>query len=243
MAGLREQLDRIFKLSRFDQECRQFQERQALLPGLREEIESGWILLQKNLEEKKGILVSVEKERRDKEMDLRVSQESLKKRETRVNEIKTNKEYQAALKEVSQGKKENKEMEDHLLKLMGQIEELTKEVSVLEEQYRSSEASHRDKYQALVQEEEELGRKLGELSMVRNGLLDGIGPSLIVQYEKVRKIRSDPLALVEGGTCLGCHMHVPPQLFNQILRQQAIYTCPSCHRILSIKEKEGLAGV
>jgi uncharacterized protein len=37
---------------------------------------------------------------------------------------------------------------------------------------------------------------------------------------------------VRGGTCQGCHMHVPPQLFNQIQRNEQLILCPNCQRML-----------
>ena len=47
--------------------------------------------------------------------------------------------------------------------------------------------------------------------------------------------RRGGLAVVEirGGTCQGCRMHVPPQLFNQIQRNEQVILCPSCQRMLS----------
>jgi len=37
---------------------------------------------------------------------------------------------------------------------------------------------------------------------------------------------------VRNGTCLGCHMNLPPQFFNELQRARDIRLCPNCHRIL-----------
>jgi hypothetical protein len=46
--------------------------------------------------------------------------------------------------------------------------------------------------------------------------------------------RRGGLAVVEirGGTCQGCHMNIPPQLFNLIQRNEQVIPCPNCQRIL-----------
>ena len=58
-------------------------------------------------------------------------------------------------------------------------------------------------------------------------------PSLIQRYEMIFS-RRNGLAVAEarGGTCQGCRMRLPPQLYNQIQRHDSIHFCPNCQRIL-----------
>ena len=37
---------------------------------------------------------------------------------------------------------------------------------------------------------------------------------------------------VKNGTCRGCNMNIPPQLYIVLQRGATIETCPSCHRII-----------
>ena len=47
---------------------------------------------------------------------------------------------------------------------------------------------------------------------------------------------------VVKGVCQGCHMSIPPQLFNLLQRGTTMETCPTCNRIIYwselMKEKE-----
>ncbi len=58
--------------------------------------------------------------------------------------------------------------------------------------------------------------------------------------------RRGGLAVVEvrAGTCQGCHMNVPPQLFNQIQRNEQVILCPNCQRMLYWRpeREEGASG-
>jgi len=40
------------------------------------------------------------------------------------------------------------------------------------------------------------------------------------------------VALAKGGTCQGCRMRLPPQLYNEIQKHLQIHFCPNCQRIL-----------
>ena len=40
------------------------------------------------------------------------------------------------------------------------------------------------------------------------------------------------VALAKVGTCQGCRMRLPPQLYNEIQKHLQIHFCPNCQRIL-----------
>ena len=57
--------------------------------------------------------------------------------------------------------------------------------------------------------------------------------------------RRGGLAVVEirEGICQGCRMRVPPQLFNEIQRNEQVILCPSCQRMLYWRaEREEASG-
>jgi hypothetical protein len=51
--------------------------------------------------------------------------------------------------------------------------------------------------------------------------------------------RRGGMAVVEArnGACLGCNMHLPPQLFNSLFQTQEIQSCPHCNRLLFVSSK------
>jgi predicted nucleic acid-binding Zn-ribbon protein len=44
--------------------------------------------------------------------------------------------------------------------------------------------------------------------------------------------RGNAVAEITSGVCRGCHISLPPQLYNQILRAERVFQCPNCQRIL-----------
>jgi predicted nucleic acid-binding Zn-ribbon protein len=62
-------------------------------------------------------------------------------------------------------------------------------------------------------------------------------PENIVLLDDVRKkVRGNPLVPVQGSICMGCHMNIPAQLFNELQRFDELRFCPHCHRIIYWKE-------
>ena len=79
--------------------------------------------------------------------------------------------------------------------------------------------------------------ELGELSTrqraERTRLMEHVERNLGLKYEMIFKRRGG-LAVVEvrSGICQGCRMRVPPQLYNEIQRNEQVILCPSCQRML-----------
>ena len=67
----------------------------------------------------------------------------------------------------------------------------------------------------------------------RNTRVKKVKAALLRKYEQIREKR-DGVAMVgvTNGVCLGCYMNVPPQLYNELLREDKLHACPTCNRLL-----------
>ena len=57
--------------------------------------------------------------------------------------------------------------------------------------------------------------------------------------------RRGGVAVVEArnGACLGCNMHLPPQLFNSLYLAKEVQTCPHCNRLLYVEKEPALKDI
>lgn len=75
--------------------------------------------------------------------------------------------------------------------------------------------------------------KLESLRKQRENLSYKLSPFDFSLYERIRAARGGiGVAQVRGISCMKCHIHLPPQLMNDLRRFQTIQQCPSCKRIL-----------
>jgi predicted nucleic acid-binding Zn-ribbon protein len=179
---------------------------------------------------------AIDKKRKNDETELSDLVARIKEREAKLYAIKTNKEYQAAIKEIADAKQANRDREDALLGLMEQINGLDEEITQLSEGLA-------DKEKAFGEKEAELKKREAELKSERDkqyaSIADAenrIDKKIIRQYRFIQTKISDALALAVEGVCLGCNKRIPPQLYIEIQKWSELISCPNCHRILFFSE-------
>lgn len=202
------------------------------VPERRAVLEADYVAAKAALTAKQSEREIAEKYRRFDELELAADVDRIRERETKLYAIKTNKEYQAALKEIAEGKRLNREREDRILKQMEVIESTGKEITQLLQASADKEAECRTAVEALAAEARTLEADRATKTGEREGLLGQLHRDVIRLYEHVRQRLADPVAPVRRGICQGCNMRIPPQQFIELQRGTALTQCPSCHRLL-----------
>ena len=89
----------------------------------------------------------------------------------------------------------------------------------------------------IAAEVEELKGNIGKHRKAREKIAENIDASLLSRYQMIFNRRAGvAVALARAGTCQGCRMRLPPQLYNEIQKHLQIYFCPNCQRILYYEE-------
>ncbi|MBI3783976.1 MAG: hypothetical protein HY270_11300 [Deltaproteobacteria bacterium] len=154
-------------------------------------------------------------------------------RRMRLNRVRNEKELQALRREIEVGKETNQQREEEILGVLEALEELNAKASDAERaqselaERASSEAeNHRDRIRQLAAEIE-------AATDSRDRMTQGLDSNVLRKYEQIFARRGG-IAVVEvrNGICLGCHMNLPPQFYNELQRAVDIRSCPNCHRIL-----------
>lgn len=235
-AAFQEQLSLLHELQDIDLNLRKLQDALDELPQQIRELESAWIIVRDELEAARAELSGVEKSKRTDEVELAASVEQLRQREARLYAIKTNKEYQAALKEISEGKRINREREDRILQAMEQIEALTQKITQLEKESADKEVAFKSRQETTREQEGKVREKMGADTSRRPALVAAIDKMLVRKYDFVRQRYPVVLSAVVNGICQGCSRKIPPQLFNEMLRREELKACPSCQRLIYVAE-------
>lgn len=190
------------------------------------------------ISEKKGELAVLDEEKSRLEEGIAAEQENITRSEAHQKEIKTQKEYQAVSKEISTARKLSAEMEEQLLQKMGQIDELRVQIAALEEDLasldRNVDAQKGDVQGKIGMLDEDIVKVTAE----RDDIVKGLPAQMMKRYGMLREQRRG-IAVVEArdGSCLGCNMHLPPQLYNTLFRVDELITCPHCQRILVLRQE------
>ena len=160
----------------------------------------------------------------------------MKDRRMRLNRVRNERELQALRREIEVGKEANQQVEEQLLGLFESLDALNaaardaeQKLAELETSSQAMLAEHRTRIATLAAEVLQERQR-------RDRTAEGLDMGLRRKYEQIFERRGGTAVVeVRGGICLGCHMNLPPQFFNELLRTREVRLCPNCHRILYLR--------
>jgi len=225
-------LDKLLDLQKLDSAIARLEVEALAIPQVIQGLESRLTDARAGLDAAKSKADRIQKDRRAKERELEEMTQGTKKKQARLFEIKTNEEYSAVLKEIESLKEKSSKLEEEILEFMEQADVASKVLAEAQKVFSTAEAvrqrerAEKDAQLATVQQEL---AGLREARMAQASRLDG---DLLRQYDRLRKSRGMAVVTVKEGSCSGCGIALTPQTYNEVRRNDQMYACPSCNRIL-----------
>jgi predicted nucleic acid-binding Zn-ribbon protein len=179
---------------------------------------------------------SVEK-RTQNEEEIEKLKESQKKFKAQLYQVRNNKEYDALTKEIDHSEEqiaklddENNALADLSKSLTAQIEDVKPQLDELNNELKEKEADLKDIIK--VNEKEET-----KLQTERKKIEEQVKKPDLSVYARIRKAKKGKaVATIRRSACSGCHNIVPSQRQLEIRRNNRIFTCEYCGRILISQE-------
>ncbi|RLB43757.1 MAG: hypothetical protein DRH12_01920 [Deltaproteobacteria bacterium] len=197
-----------------------------------------------SINESREKLESLKKERRQVERDIEDLEVKKKKSQAKLSSVATNKEYRAALKEIEELDRAKGLLEDKALELMEEVERSEGQVKTLIKELEILKKKTEKEKKAIEAEMKELDAVLSSLSREREDLSSQIDQELLSRYNMLKERRGGlAVSPVISGVCQTCHMGIPPQKFNELIRGESLMSCPNCQRIIYWGEDERLKAV
>lgn len=157
----------------------------------------------------------------------------MKDKRMRITRIRNDKELGLAKREVELLKEETSQVETELVGVLEQVDAASKQLEAAEASLAELTTARDTEAGELRETVSRLSSDIARDKARRDELVGGVDGDLRRKYELIFSRRNGvAVVAVRGGTCLGCHMHVPPQLFIQIQRNEQVLACPNCQRIL-----------
>ncbi len=237
IANLKTQLGSLLRLQAIDSEIYTLKREAEAIPQQIKALEAVF-------EEKKQGVTNLEKEsldlqkqKKDRELELAAKEESAKKLQGQLFSLKTNKEYQAMLQEINTVKADASVIEDKILEIFDQADKAKIKMEQEKQKLREEEGKFNADKKNLENRIKEITDRLAQLDAQRKQVEPEIDLKILPQYERILHNR-DGLAIVkvENESCQGCNMFVPPQVINLIKMYERIIVCETCNRILYINE-------
>lgn len=235
---LKTQLAQLVKLQTIDTEIYALRDEKELKPQEIKKLEEEFNAKKEKLAQLEKNILDLQKQRKDKELELASKEEQVKKLQIQLYSLKTNKEYQAMLQQINDTKADASLVEDKIIQILDKIDEANKVLNEEKKKLQEEEKIFLAEKQKIENRIKDIEARLAELEAKRKLLIPEIDPKIYAQYQRIL-LNRDGLAIVkvQDNACQGCNMYVPPQVINLIKMYERIITCEVCNRILYIEDE------
>ena len=230
---VRQHLLDLFEIQKIDLSIReQERERDELPSGLRQ-AEGKLAALETEERKLTEERATAEREARALSALLDEDREKIRKWESRLGDLRNQREYQALHRETEGQRRAMRDNEEKLstsYRLQELLDEQLASLSGRIEEARSICQGHQKEVGGQL---EALDTRLHQDQARRDALVPSIPKSLFRKYDTIRARRAGiGLSTVRNGSCISCHMRLPPQLYNVLQRAESVEQCPSCFRLI-----------
>ena len=234
---MREQLALLWELQKIDLDLRTIKGDRDRTPKELKKLDEKLSIEKERIQKERERVESLEKERRKKELDLGSKQEKIKKEEARMFEVKTNKEYQALLTEIETIKESIGRDEEGILQILDEIDELKKNLAKREKEMAAAQEKVESERKA-IEEKMAHGDAVWKKQMERREVIaKQLEGNLVKLYDTLKEKRQGlGVVSAKAETCQGCFVNIPPQMFIEVQKNNALIRCPNCNRILYWEE-------
>lgn len=169
------------------------------------------------------------------EDELEAEHDMLSKKEKRLLETKSNKEYNAVQAEIEQARARIDNLETEDIQLMTENDELTPKLEDLNTGYKKTKTDNTATIKDIQKKFDSIESDIAEREKRRDAALSDVNKRVLSVYTRLRKGKSG-LAVAHVDhvkfSCKGCHKQLPPQKVLEVRRSNKLIFCENCGRIL-----------
>ena len=234
---MQEKLSALVNLQKVDLEIASLRKAAETYPKQLAELEKELTAAKAAVETERGRLLEVERQKRTLEQNIADEKDKVRKWEGRLAEQRTTREYAALAREIDIAKKTNQTMVEDLDERGKTLTAAREAVKTKEQEWAARQDSIGGRMAELKKQTSSAQSDVKTLEEKRSKLAASVDKQLLHRYDVVKRRRMPALVpVLAPGTCQGCNMNVPPQLYNTLRSTLGTDICPSCHRIIYAAE-------
>jgi len=229
---LRDQLKLLEELQRHDARLQELEGVMKDLPQKLTAAENAILELEKLLARERGELLESEAFRKSQEDDQREAEQQLSRAKAKLSQVKNLRESNAAQRELETTRRQIDSRDEEVQKLATALAQQRDKIG-------EHEAALLSERQSLLAQREVVNKRLSDMQgqieearAAREATAKQLRPEVLRKYGTIRMRRGMAVVAVKDGTCRGCNMNIPPQLYNVLQRGSSLELCPNCNRII-----------
>jgi len=235
--NLEEQVKLLVELQGLDTQIFKHERDLAQMPENLRMIEDAFKEKMTNLKALEDGLKSIQVKRKERENDLESKDLLIKKLQTQLYQLKTNKEFSVMQGEIGRIKADSSLIEEDIIRLLDQIDIENQKIVKEKDYLKGEEVKLGEEKRRVEEETKRISAEAELLKIQRSALAEKIDKAILAKYERIIKSK-DGLAVVavSGESCQGCFRIMPPQVIHEIKMKKDLVVCENCARILYLEE-------
>jgi hypothetical protein len=229
---LRDQLKLLDELQRHDARLQEIEGAIKELPKKLTAAENAIQELEKFLAKERAELLETETFRKNQEEDQRDAEQQLSRTKAKLSLVKNLRESNAVQRELETTRKQLDNRDEEVKNLATALQQQREKIAQHEATLASEKAELESQREGVTKRITELQKQIDELKAVRDETAKLLKPEVLRKYGTIRMRRGMAVVAVKDGTCRGCNMNIPPQLYNVLQRGSSLELCPNCNRII-----------
>ena len=229
---MKDQLLLLTELQRHDARIQELEQMKKSFPAKLEVMTADVKRVEQMLERERTQLAETESWRKRQEDEMKAEEDRAVAAKQRSAVVKNAKEYMASERELQATRKSAQEREAEVAKLVEAVETARKSIAQHEADFAALKEHVAGEEKAANEKSAEFDAQIGQERKLREVAAKRVRPDVLKKYSTIRMRRGLAMAPVKNGTCQGCNMNIPPQVFNQLQRGDSIELCGNCNRII-----------
>jgi hypothetical protein len=229
---LKDQLLLLTELQRHDARIQELEQMKKAFPAKLEVLSADVRRFEQMLERERGQLAETESWRKRQEDEMKSEEDRALAAKQRSAAVKNAKEYMASERELQATRKSAQERGEEVGKLADAVGSARKSIDQHEAEFTALKEHVSDEEKIAAEKTAEFDAQIADERKLREVAAKRVRPDVLKKYSTIRMKRGLAMAPVKNGTCQGCNMNIPPQLFNQLQRGDSIELCGTCNRII-----------
>ncbi|MBL9007931.1 MAG: hypothetical protein JNJ46_26975 [Myxococcales bacterium] len=229
---MRDQLKLLEELQRHDA---RLQEIDGVMKSLPEKLRAAELALrelEKLLTKEREELLDTEAFRKTQEDDQKDAEQLLSRAKSKLSQVKNLREANAVQREVETTRRQMDSRQEDVQKLATALAQQRDKIDEHESRLTAERQAVESQRGVIAEKLRELEAQQVEIRATRDQIAKLVKPDVLRKYGTIRMRRGMAVVPVRNGTCMGCNMNIPPQLYNVLQRGSSLELCPNCNRII-----------
>lgn len=226
----------LYRLQQIDIELDDLEAGSGDLPKEIEQLQAQLAEIDSQIAGFESELTTVRKERNEGNLELQELRNRTLELNERLRNVRNNKEYDATTTEIESTEQRTQDLTSAMAGLDHREAEAMRGRQSLAKTREELSKTLDDKSETLETITTSSSDEVNEFRVQKEEALKEIPTDLLERYRHVRTAHQDAVVKVRKGACAGCYRAVTPQTLIELRRNEQIFYCEHCGRLLVDEE-------